>query len=369
MGRNIIGDSICVLRVKVETENGFDAQVAEKIGELQPQVKAGIFDENYPRSLVDYVVKNIGNILNVEISGPRSAIAIPLRVAKNFSPESGVAFSSKAGNGGCGRLIRDFLSEWEIIPALQTAENSDSHVEFKCVCPCRELSEVVIKKSFSKSFKHAFDIDEIENSVGVKFDTILVNRPRAGLAKAVEKIRKRENPLVSLIVHDFSKYQSPADYLAFLEKSDYVFITAEDSDKSVIRGMRKALGANSYEELGEKVVQYKLGEVGRRMFLLPPHRDAEQKFITFFQTGLMPVRVEVPDKIRLKLKTAWLNGACVALAAKDWDNAEMEAPFRLDGVLPAAQSDLETFANWAVNIAYFGYPDKYFKPERNLILR
>ena len=76
------------MRVKVETENGFDAQVAEKIGELQPQVKAGIFDENYPRSLVDYVAKNIGNILNVEISGPRSAIAIPLRVAKNFSPES-----------------------------------------------------------------------------------------------------------------------------------------------------------------------------------------------------------------------------------------------------------------------------------------
>lgn len=89
MGRNIIGDSICVLRVKVETENGFDAQVAEKIGELRTQVKAGIFDENYPRSLVDYVAKNIGNILNVEISGPRSAIAIPLRVAKNFSPESG----------------------------------------------------------------------------------------------------------------------------------------------------------------------------------------------------------------------------------------------------------------------------------------
>ena len=119
------------MRVKVETENGFDAQVGEKIGELRTQVKAGIFDENYPRSLVDYVAKNIGNILNVEISGPRSAIAIPLRVAKNFSPESGVAFSSKVGNGGCGRLIRDFLSEWEIIPALQTAENSDSHVEFK----------------------------------------------------------------------------------------------------------------------------------------------------------------------------------------------------------------------------------------------
>lgn len=154
--------------------------------------------------------------MNVEISGPRSAIAIPLRVAKNFSPESGVAFSSKVGNGGCGRLIRDFLSEWEIIPALQTAENSDSHVEFKCVCPCGDLSEVVIKKSSSKSFKHAFDIDEIENPVGVKFDTILVNRPRAGLAKAVEKIESAK-PLVSLIVHDYSKYQSPADYLAFLE--------------------------------------------------------------------------------------------------------------------------------------------------------
>lgn len=79
--------------------------------------------------------------------------------------------------------------------------------------------------------------------------------------------------------------------------------------------------------------------------------------------------MKFPIKIRLKLKTAWLNGACVALAAKDWGNAEMEAPFRLDGVLPAAQSDLETFANWAVNIAYFGYTDKYFKPERNLILR
>lgn len=357
------------MRVKVETENGFDAHVAAKIGELQSQVKDGKFDADYPNSLIEHIAGNIDNILNVEISGPRSAIAIPLRVAKNFSPESNVAFSSKVGDGGCGRLIRKFLAKWNIISALQTAANSDSHIEFKCVCPCGDLSEVVIKKSSSKSFKHAFDIGEVENSCGVKFDTILVNRPRAGLAKAVEKIRKRENPLVSLVVHDYSKYQSPADYLGFLEKSDYVFITAEDSDKSVIRGMGKALGAASYEELGEKIVRYKLGEVGRRMFMLPPRRDAAPKFITFFQTGLNPVRVEVPDKIRLKLKTAWLNGACVALAAKDWRNAGTEAPFRLDGVLPAEQSDLQTFANWAVNIAYFGYPDKYFKHEKNLILR
>ena len=357
------------MRVKVETENGFDAQVAAQIGELQAQVRTGDFDENYPQSLIEYVAEHIDKILNVEISGPRSAIAIPLRVAKNFSPESNVAFSSKVGDGGCGRLIRGFLSKWGVIPALQTAENSDSHVEFKCVCPCGSLSEVVIKKSSSKSFKHAFDLDEIENSSGIKFDTILVNRPRAGLSRAVEKIRGRENPLVSLIVHDYSKYQSPSDYLAFLEKSDYVFITAEDSDKSVIRGMRKALGAALYEELGEKIVEYKLDEVGRRMFLLPPRCDADTKFITFFQTGLKPIRVEVPDKVRLKLKTSWLNGACVALASKNWKGIGMQPPFRLDGVLPSSQSDFEEFVNWAVNIAYFGYPDKYFKPERNLILR
>ena len=59
---DIIGDSISVLRVKVEVENGFDEVVAENIASLQGDVKSGMFDVNYPYSLVEYVKTNISKI-------------------------------------------------------------------------------------------------------------------------------------------------------------------------------------------------------------------------------------------------------------------------------------------------------------------
>lgn len=52
---NIIGDSICVLRVKVEVETGFDEIVAERIASLQDDVKSGVLDKNYPYSLIEHI--------------------------------------------------------------------------------------------------------------------------------------------------------------------------------------------------------------------------------------------------------------------------------------------------------------------------
>ena len=371
---DIIGDSICVLRVKVEVENGFDEIVADKIASLQGDVKSGEFDKNYPLSLIEHIEKNFQNIRNIEISGPRSAIAIPLRVIKTFAPENKVVFSTKIGDGGCGKTITEFLKKWGIIPALQTASGCDSKVEFKCVSQNGMLSETIIKKSSSKAFKHSFDLTDIEKEYNLCCNTLLLNRPRIGFDKAIEIVRCRENPLVSLIIHDYSKYQNAFDYLKYVEKSDYVFITAEDSDKSITSQIRKALGVSTYEEIGEAIVNYKtniIGNTSRRMFLLPPKKDAlsKDKFVSFHLTGLKPVKVEVPDKIRLKMKTAWLNGACVALARKDWATCKTNAPFKLNGILPASQTDFETFANWAMNMAYFGYPNSDYHPQTNLILK
>ena len=42
-----------------------------------------------------------------------------------------------------------------------------------------------------------------------------------------------------------------------MEKSDYVFITAEDSDKSITSQIKKALGVSTYEDIGEAIVNYK----------------------------------------------------------------------------------------------------------------
>ena len=83
---------------------------------------------------------------------------------------------------------------------------------------------------------------------------------------------------------------------------------------------------------------------------------------------MRPVKVLVPDRIRLKLKTAWLNGACVALVAKKWANAGKNAPFNLTDNLPTTQGDMEIFANWAVNMAYHGYPGSRYEPTKNLLL-
>lgn len=63
---DIIGDSISVLRVKVEVEDGFDKAVAEDIASLQGDVKSGMFDANYPYSLVEYVKTNIPKIINLK---------------------------------------------------------------------------------------------------------------------------------------------------------------------------------------------------------------------------------------------------------------------------------------------------------------
>ncbi len=367
---NVIGDSICVLRVKVEVENGFAQDVAEKIGALKGAVKRGDFDENYPISLVEKVKTLSEKITNVEISGPRSAIAIPLRFIKTFAPESGVAFSSKLGDGGCAKLIDKFLKDWGVINAAQIAEKSDCAVEFKCVSPDGELSETIVKKSSSKAFKHLFDLLEIENRLGVKFDAILLNRPRVGFAKALDELHKRPNSLVSLVIHDFSKYQHAADYLEYAKRSNFVFITAEDGG-AVMRPTMKELGVASRDELGEKIVNLTSPDAPKKMFVLPPSPKAvgKDKVATFYQTGLAPVIVEIPDKVRQKTKTAWLNGACVALAVKDWSKRKQGAPFKLSGHLPATQTDLENFANWAVNMAYFGYPRADFEPTQNLIIK
>lgn len=63
---DIIGDSISVLRVKVEVENGFDEAVTENIASLQGDVKSGMFDANYPYSHVEYVKTNIPKIINLK---------------------------------------------------------------------------------------------------------------------------------------------------------------------------------------------------------------------------------------------------------------------------------------------------------------
>ena len=371
---DIIGDSISVLRVKVEVENGFDEVVAENIASLQSDVKSGMFDVNYPYSLVEYLKTNIPKITNIEISGPRSAIAIPLRVIKTFSPENNVSFSTKIGDGGCSRAMVEFLKNWDIIPVTQIASGYDSKVEFKCVSPNGMLRETIIKKSSSKAFKHSFDLQEIEKYYQLNIDTLLLNRPRIGFDKAIDIVRKRENPLISLIIHDYSKYQNATDYLKYVEKSDYVFITAEDSDKSITSQIKKALGVSTYEDIGEAIVNYKTDKsdnTSKRIFLLPPPKDSlgKDKFVSFHQTGMKPVKVEVPDKIRLKMKTAWLNGSCVALARKGWAKCKTKPPFKLSGVLPATQTDFEIFANWAMNMAYWGYPTSNYKPQTNLILK
>ena len=365
MAYNIIADSICVLRVKVETETGFDGRVAGEIEALGRAAVCGAPDPAYPFSLIDKISKSVGHILNIEVSGPRSALAIPLRLIKGFAPECGAAFSSKIGDGGCAKAIKSFLKNWGILDATQTAANADSHLEFKCVGGDGNLTECVIKKSPSRAFRHSFDLAEIEARTGAEFNAMLLNRPRAGFWSALQTMKKRPNSIVSLIVHDYSKYQRAADYVPYIGESDFVFITAEDSDKSVSRLMARELGAGSYEELGEAVAS--LGGK-RRMFLLPPKKEARGagKFVEFFQTGLPPVKAEIPDKIRLKTKTAWLNGACVALACKDWG---ANPPFELDGHLPATLKDLEAFANWAVQMAYFGYPPPNFKPANSLIIK
>ncbi|MBR4597948.1 MAG: hypothetical protein IKO42_06120, partial [Opitutales bacterium] len=197
MKRRIIGDSICVLRVKVETQIGYDKLVAEEIERLWKNSAAGEFDAGYPHSLVGKILETIGHILNVEISGPRSAVAIPLRVIKTFAPECDVAFSSKIGSGGCGLEIRKFLKEWGILDATQAAENADSHVEFKCVGGDGNLTEFVAKKSPSKAFRHNFDLGEIEAKAGAEFNAMLFNRPRAGFLSALETLKKRPNSIIS----------------------------------------------------------------------------------------------------------------------------------------------------------------------------
>ncbi len=367
---NLIGDSICVLRVKMEVENGFDEIVAEKIATFKDAVRRGELDENYPLSLIEKVKRLSDKITNVEISGPRSAIAIPLRFVKTFTPESEVAFSSKIGDGGCSKFVGDILKKWGVINAAQIAKGADCAVEFKCVSPNGNLSECVVKRSSSKVFKHSFDLLEIENRLSKKFDAILLNRPRIGFANAIEELRKRDDSLISLIIHDFSKYQNAQDYLEYAKKSDFVFITAEDGG-NVMRPTQKALGVNCRDEIGEAIVNLNSIYSNQKMFLLPPIPNAtgKEKRVTFYQTGLSPVAVEIPDKIRQKTKTAWLNGACVALALKDWSKREGGAPFELNGHLPATQKDLEIFANWAVNMAYFGYPESDYEPQTNLIIK
>ena len=98
---DIIGDSITVLRVKVEVENGFDEVVAENIASLQGDVKSGMFDVNYPYSLVEYVKTNIPSsvVMNeVVIPEGQNSVSVTLKGAasgKGALYVNGLGFNEK----------------------------------------------------------------------------------------------------------------------------------------------------------------------------------------------------------------------------------------------------------------------------------
>ena len=115
----------------------------------------------------------------------------------------------------------------------------------------------------------------------------------------------------------------------------------------------------SLDELARRMLE--INEL-KRLVVLPPSNECEN--LRFYTTDFNRcVEVKCPDSPRAK--TAWLNGACVALTCKDWQG---KAPFELENRFPKTYSDFEKFCDWATQLAYANYAGEDFKIQNSWII-
>ncbi len=344
----VVGSGVCPLYVKFKIVDESAEDVAAKAKALKKEIReGGRLYKNYPQSLFDEILswrEVDGNYF--ENLGARASIVIPEFLIKKFCGDSvRIAHAYKCGEKGkgCTTAVEKSLVENGIEPIFDYLPKGDNQLDISFEDIVGHATARMYQASRT-SFKYNFSLDKIENALGENVNFLLLNRAAKGAKKAAEEIVSRSSDnLVFYRVHNFSRHAGVSENVEMLEFANFIFITDPDKNPTITRDLLKYYDVDDLDSLARRILE--TNEL-KRVVVIPPSDECEN--LRFYQTDFNRcVEVKCPDSPRVK--TAWLNGSCAALLLKDW---RRKAPFKLEGRYPKTYEDFETFADWAVQLAY-----------------
>lgn len=351
MSKTVVGSGVCPLAVHFRLKSGDLEEVVGRIKSLKPEIrKGGKLFENYPESLFAEIRswEEIDPDYFFE-EGARASIVIALNVIKSFCggyADCSMAYTAGERGGVATKAVENSLSANGIRPLFDYLPDGkgDSQIDV-VVEDLADHGTARMYQASRTSFKYRFALDKIEKACGGKIDALLLNRAAAGAKEAALKLCGRGNSLVSFRIHNFSRHAGVSENVEMLGAANYIFITDPAKDPSIVRDLKRYYDVETLDELARRILE--INEV-RRIVVIPPSDECEN--LRFYCTDFNRcVEVKCPDSPRAR--TAWLNGACVALALKNW-TGRGEAPFAMDGYFPKTFPDFKKFADWAVQLAY-----------------
>ena len=351
----VIGSGICPLAVHFRAKaSAEDAVIKARLKALKDDIrKGGKLHENFPQSLLSEISswKDLLEEQAPVIEGARSSIFIPLKMVKGLCKESVdcyMAYVAGERNGGATRAIEKSLSDAGIEPLFDYLPDGcgDSQIDLMFHRKTRSHFTLRVFQAPRSKFKYRFSLEKLEALIGKKADTLILNRAAEGVYAATKELFERgENTLVSYRVHNFSRHSGAAENAKMLEYANLVFFTDAEKDAQVTRLMMREFGAKNFDELARSILA--INDV-RRIVVMPPE-NAAAKNVRFYMTGIEnPVEAAMETSAFKHLKTAELNGACMALSFPK--TAELFG-VELEARLPKSSQDLQKFAQEAARLA------------------
>lgn len=365
MSKMVVGSGVCPLAVHFRMKSGDIEEVVGRVKSLKSEIrKGGRLFKNYPESLFAEI-RSWGDVEPGYFyeEGARSSIVLALKVVKNFCEDDAdcaIAYTAGERNGGATAAVEKSLSGKGIRPLFDYLPDGKGDSQIDVVFEDLWGHETArVYQASRTSFKYRFNLEKTEASLGSKIDVLLLNRAAAGAKNAASQLSERGS-LVSYRVHNFSRHVGVSENVEMLESANYIFITDPAKDPTIARDLKRYFDVETLDELARRILEI---NGLRRMVVVPPSDECEN--LRFYCAGFNRcVEVKCPDSPRAR--TAWLNGACVGLALKNWSD---KAPFALDGYFPKTYSDFEKFADWSVQLAYAESPDANFAINGSWIIK
>ena len=362
----VVGSGLCPLAVRFQLKDGYLDDVVARIKNLKSEIrKGGRLFKKYPQSLFDEILSwDEINPNYMYVEGARSSVVIAQKVIKSFcgnSVRSAMAYTMGEKTGGATKEVEKSLSEFNIEPLFSYLPKGAGDNQIDVVV--EDISDHATARMYQASrtsFKYKCDLDKIEKELNENVNILMLNRAAKGAKDSAEKLLLRDkNNLVSFRIHNFSRHTGVAENVDMLEWANFIFITDPAKDPTICRDLKRYYDVESLDELARRMLE--INEL-KRLVVLPPSNECEN--LRFYTTDFNRcVEVKCPDSPRAK--TAWLNGACVALTCKDW---QAKAPFELENRFPKTYSDFEKFCDWATQLAYANYAGEDFKIQDSWII-
>lgn len=362
----VVGSGLCPLAVRFQLRDGYLDDVVDRIKNLKSKIrKGGKLFGKYPQSLFDEILS--WDEINPDymfIEGARSSIVIAQKVIKSFcgdSVRSVMAYTMGEKDGDATKAVENSLSQFNIehLFSYLPKGSGDNQIDI-IVGEMSDYSTARMYQAPRISFRYQCDLEKIEKKLKEDVDVLILNRAAKGAKNAAETLLTRnKNNLVSFRIHNFSRHAGVSENADMLEWANFIFITDPEKDPTICRDLMRYYDVENLDALARYILE--INDI-KRLVVIPPSDECEN--LRFYTTDFNRcVEVKCPDYPRAK--TAWLNGACVALTCKNWQDKQ---PFELENRFPKTYKDFELFCDWATQLAYSNYASKDFKIKESWII-